>query len=578
MRALEQALPDHELIVLRVIGEWWEMDLTGDDKAACVRQLATRLAQLDLAQELLFLPPEEAAAVRDLVANHGRVPVATFARQHGDVRLMGPAALAREEPWFEPANAAEALWYRGFLYRGFDETEDGPVEFYYLPHELQAQLADTDDDAPVRVEPAAPADRTPGHNDADDISKEAPARATRYTMLTPVEAPAQWVTAPVDAVDDMTTMLAMAQMGQLQAGQGARLQPYLYNGNLVRLGLLTTMALEMGLLKQVGESYRPSRAAVPWLKEGREAQLRALAEAWSQSAWNELRHVPELICEGSGWSNDPIAARTAVLDALTLTEEWFAVAELVAFIKKEDPDFQRPHGNYDVWYIRERVTGEYLTGFEQWDQVEGRLLRYLLLAPMQWLGLVETADEHRRYRLTARAVAWLHDTAVDDTDVNIPLVVRPDATLLVPFNANRYQRFQAARIAAPLPVSIGQPFEYQLTPRSLQLAQEQKITPERVLAFLEQSSGRSIPASTKRAIERWAENGTEGRLEQVVVLRVADAAILETLRQHPKTRPFLGESLGDLTAVVQADQWSELCVAAAQLGLLLDQPTNQISN
>ena len=34
MRALEQALNDHELIVLRVIGEWWEMDLTGLDKVA----------------------------------------------------------------------------------------------------------------------------------------------------------------------------------------------------------------------------------------------------------------------------------------------------------------------------------------------------------------------------------------------------------------------------------------------------------------------------------------------------------------------------------------------------------------
>ncbi|MCA9979891.1 MAG: hypothetical protein KDD89_03645, partial [Anaerolineales bacterium] len=483
MRSLEQSLPDHELVVLRVIGEWWELDLTGDDKSTCVAKLTERLSSLDLGQELLFLPPEEASAMRDLVANHGRVPVATFARQHGEVRLMGPAALIREEPWYDPVNAAEALWYRGFLYRGFDETDDGPVEFYFLPLELQAQLSEPPESL---AEAQYVGEETGLFLDAEELSAPAPTAVIRehgrekvgYAILSPVEPPAQWLTAPVDAVDDMTTMLAMAQMGQLHEGEGRRLQPYLYEGHLSRLGLLTTMALEMGLLRQVEQSYRPSRAALPWLKQNREAQLRALAEAWSQTAWNELRHVPELVCEGGGWSNDPVLGRTAVLDALTLTEEWFSLADLIAFIKKENPDFQRPQGNYDVWYIRDRATGDYLSGFERWDEVEGRLLAFLLLAPMQWLGLVETAEN--KYRLTARALAWLHDTAVEETDLSIPLVVRPDATLLVPFNANRYQRFQAARICEPLPVEKGKPFEYRLTPRSLQLAQEQKITPDRV--------------------------------------------------------------------------------------------------
>ena len=32
---------------------------------------------------------------------------------------MGPGKMEREEPWLDPANAAESLWYRGFLFRGF---------------------------------------------------------------------------------------------------------------------------------------------------------------------------------------------------------------------------------------------------------------------------------------------------------------------------------------------------------------------------------------------------------------------------------------------------------------------------
>ena len=93
-----------------------------------------------------------------------------------------------------------------------------------------------------------------------------------------------------------------------------------------------------------------------------------------------------------------------------------------------------------------------------------------------------------------------------------------------------------------------------------------------MLEFLQEASGRPLPASVRRAVERWAENGLEGRLESVVVLRVRDAQILETLQSNPKTRPYVGERLGDLAAIVTAGDWQKLRQATAQLGLLLDAP------
>lgn len=554
MRSLANALQDHELIVLRIMGEWWELDLTGADKAVCVKQLANTLPQLDMEQELMVLPPEEAAAMQALAAQGGRMPVATFSRQFGEVRMMGPGALEREEPWFDPISTAEALWYRGFLYRGFDETADGMVEFFYIPDELFAIMPN--------AQPAAAAVEPPP-SEAPSSTKGSPALAASNT-------PDVHTMAVTEAVDDMTTLLAMAQIGRLLDGQGERLQPYLYDEDLVRLSLLKTLAVEMGLLRQVGDSYRPARTAVSWLQKSRENQLRDLVEAWSQSAWNELRHTPSIICEGSGWANDPITARTALLDALTLTEDWYQIQDLVAYVKKHDPDFQRPNGNYETWYIRDAETGDYLNGFESWEQVEGALLAYLLRGPLVWLGMAEVGTD--LFRLTPRALAWLKDQPLKDNDIAVPLVVNDDATILVPFNADRYQRFQAARIADPLPVERGKPFAYRITPNSLQAAREQQITPDRVLQFLSKASNRPLPASTKRAIERWAENGTEGRIEQVIVLRVKDREILDKLRQHPKTRPLIGESIGELAAVVAAENWSELCQAAAQLGLLLELP------
>jgi hypothetical protein len=181
-----------------------------------------------------------------------------------------------------------------------------------------------------------------------------------------------------------------------------------------------------------------------------------------------------------------------------------------------------------------------------------------------------TDAEQATYRLTPRALAWLGDETPSADEVRVPLVVQAEGVLLVPFNASRYERFQAARIADPEPLSPGKPYRYRIVPSSLGEAREQGISPERVLKFLEEAGGRPVPAGARRGITRWAEKGVEGRLQSVVVLRVGDPEILETLRANPKTRDFIGEALSELAVVVRKGEWENFRQAVAQLGLLLD--------
>jgi hypothetical protein len=551
MRSLEQALSDHDLVLLRVIGEWWELDLTGEDRVTSIKAVAEALTGLDLAEEIHYLQPEETAAMQELVRAGGRLPVATFSRDHGDVRLMGPGRLEREEPWLDPVSAAEGLWYRGFLFRGFDETDEGMVEFFYLPTELYRKLGGPSSSQKATTTTAA--------------GVAAPAAVER---LQPVQPPFQISATSADAVDDLTAILAQAQNTPLREENLEWLRPLLLDPNPERTHLLITLAWEMQLLRQTDEGARPSRPAAAWLKKSREEQLRTLADAWSNTAWNDLCHTPGLVCEGDSWQNDPLLARTALLDAVPRQDDWFLLDELVAQVKENDPDFQRPDGNYDTWYIRHAETDAYITGFANWEQVEGQVLRFLMRGPMHWLGLADLGGD--RYRLTPRALAWLTDRPPAPDDLTLPIVVQPDATILVPATAGRYQRFQVARISQAEPVVAGKPFVYRLTPPSLTEAAEQNINPERVVAFLEEAGGRPIPASAKRAIERWAERGTEGRLTQAVILRVRSADILDTLRNNAKTRPYIEESLGDLAAIVRREDWQKLRQAAAQLGLLLE--------
>lgn len=550
MYTLQSALQSHDLITLRVIGEWWDRDLTGEQKLKCVQELTQVLGQLDLKLEMNYLGPEEAAAFDDLVKNGGRIPVAVFERQHGEMRQMGPGKMEREEPWFDPVSPVESLWYRGFLFRAFDESDTSDlVEYYYLPDEFIAQFQDNQFIKESLVE----------YNDSE---------------LSAAPTPDHYDAANQDAVDDLTTILASTLHNPLREGESDWLIPLLLNHNTTRASLLITLAWELDLLRLTDEGAKPARKVVDLLRATRDYQLRVLCDAWSHSTWNDLCHTPDLICDGSGWDNDPLLARTALLDAIPLDHEWYRISDLVQSIYQHNPDFQRPDGNYDSWYIRDRQSGAYLAGFSNWDAVEGRLLRFLLLGPMSWLGLVDIGKPDQvgqvSYRLTQAALSWLKNEAVSSSEVAVPIVVQDDGTIDVPFNANRYHRFQVARISEATRPVPNRPFRYCLTPASLKRAHDEGIDSHRILDFLKEASGRPLPASTRRGIERWAEQGTEGRIELMVVLRVRESDILEKLRASPRTQPFLSESIGDLASAVRPEEWSKLRTAAARLGLLLD--------
>src|SRR5690606_35217139 len=155
--------------------------------------------------------------------------------------------------------------------------------------------------------------------------------------LHPAEPPADTRVPPTSAVDDLTTLLALAQRTGLRSERLPNLDGLLMDPGRDRRSLLLTLATEMSLLRQADDILRPTRAAIDWLQMNREAQLRALVDAWSKSFWNELRHTPGLVAEGESWQNDPLAARTALMDALPADEHWYRLADIITQIRREDP-------------------------------------------------------------------------------------------------------------------------------------------------------------------------------------------------------------------------------------------------
>ena len=70
--------------------------------------------------------------------------------------------------------------------------------------------------------------------------------------------------------------------------------------------------------------------------------------------------------------------------------------------------------------ISAMTRGEYLSGFESWDAVEGSLIEFYIVGPMHWLGLVDVGDDVLRLTAYGRAFLklgeWLEPGRATDED------------------------------------------------------------------------------------------------------------------------------------------------------------------
>ena len=187
MRSLRASLNDEPLPRLMAMADLWDASIEGSSIKEVAEALSAHLLNAgNLLRERDGLPDDARAAMETLVSAGGRMPLAAFERRFGSIRPMGPGKLERERPWLAPANAAEVLWYRGFVFRAFD-SKGTPVEMAFVPNDVLGVLS-----AEVRVpndEPLSAAAATP-HS----------LLATRHSSL----------------LDDVVTLLCHIQNGDVK--------------------------------------------------------------------------------------------------------------------------------------------------------------------------------------------------------------------------------------------------------------------------------------------------------------------------------------------------------------------------
>jgi hypothetical protein len=561
MYNLRRFLNDYDMTMLRTLAQSRGARLSTNRQAEAADELAALLLEpLSLRMALTRLSPQSREALEVIQAAGGRMRAPYFARRFGEVRPTGPGRLEREAPWKEPASPAEELWYAGLIFRAFSQDESVPGEFVFVPDDLQPLLPQP------RLEPPA---------FSVDI----------------VAPPARQDSETTDLGYDLFSYLVYLQNhdvqpyadGRLGRRDLAALRARLGGADERRLAFMRHLAGRLGFVLRQDKVLRLEASSVKrWLTATTARQATVLQEAWRDDpTWNDLCHVPTLVCDQqTPWRNDPVATRQALLALLARCplDRWWSSASFVAAVKEIHPDFQRPDGDYASWYIRDTTSGDYLSGFESWDRVEGALIADLLSGPLHWLGLVTTVsgEADSIYRLTAAGAHFLGLLAGEpDERPSPPIVVRPDFQITVPPLASLYTRFQLERFTDPSDPSPSrrgpasqEPWLYRLTVGSLGRALAQGIQVEQVLAFLRQASERPVPANVAGQLRLWAGRFGQVQLEEVAILRFKNERVLKELSVLPETRSLLGEILSPTSVLVRKQDLGRLRKELRALGYL----------
>lgn len=556
MLTLLQILQDRDLGFLRAVAEQWGIDLPRgtalEAAAALARAMLDRQA---VVEHVDTLNPATRQPLDFLISHAGRHPVADAERRFGSIRSMGPGRRDREKPWRNPASPLEDLWYRGLVGRAFADTPSGPQEFLFLPTDL----------LPLLPAPNAEVARSLGH---------------------PAPTPSWSQPATLAAADDATTLLASlrrraAKDLPLEAERAAHLARFLLQP--AAADLLLTVLLEAGLIS--GPPYQPQPQSVrAFLDLTRLQAVRRLFHAWlASTTWNDLAHVPALSSPSGRWPNQPLLARQTVLALLHRLppQAWWDVDSFVAALREAHPDFQRPAGDFDSWYLQDTATGAFLQGFEHWDQIEGALLRFLIRGPLHWLGLLDLGTASAEPRPTAFRPSQ-YATALLDLSASqalpghpsAPATIAPDGSVLVPRLAPLAMRYQIARFTVWEDLDQ-EGWRFRLTPSALQAGRRQGLQLSQMRAVLEAATQKPLPPNLLRALARYDQRGCEARLERALLLHVATPEVLRELKRSRASARYLGADLGPTAVQVRERDLDSLRRAAARLGILIDPPDKE---
>jgi hypothetical protein len=548
IKDLFRCLDEYPVELHQALAQAWGIDLPRDEPLHTVLRLGEGMLRPGLVEQVvtgLSTPAREALA--DVMASGGASPARNLSLRHGEIRRFGPAGLRREQPWLHPVSSLEELYYRGLLYRAFGDLGDYVGELLVIPDQLLGRIPDME-------------------------------RRTLADSLVPATLSGAGLPAGEALIEDlMAEMVHLRQQPvRLPANSGftpelsARLDlgPRLTGAPVsARLHLLWRLLVAQGLVEHDGRQWHLALRARQWLGKLDADQWLSCFLAWRDDhTWDELFDLPTLLCDRDGCPNEPWQVRRRLCTILEGLPEgqWLDLSSVLAGLRRYHPDFLRPDGDMDSWFVRDADTGEFVRGMAGWDAVEGALAAHLITGPLHWLGIVDLGSgdgqDARLFRVSPAGREILAELPphLDETHALEPLATL-DARLLVMvgMRRSRYQRYQLERLAQWQGQDASQA-RYWLSEDAVWQAQNAGITAEQMLTFLQRITRGRVPEIAAHTLRAWGQRYGGASLRRAVLLETVDAATMQRIRQVPGIAALLGQPLGATRCLVDDDNMDQL--------------------
>jgi len=211
-------------------------------------------------------------------------------------------------------------------------------------------------------------------------------------------------------------------------------------------------------------------------------------------------------------------------------DDYLSISAFIKTIRENHPDFQRPAADYDSWFIKDKQSGKYLRGFENWDSIDGRLIQFIITGPMFWLGLVDLAASRESvagnteiritgFRISSWGLKLLNNCSPDIIDESkLKIQLSSSGIVRVPVRIERRIRYQLSRFCSWERIKSDY-YIYRLRAEALDNARKQGLLVKHLVRILHDHI-EIVPPNILRALRDWEKNGSQAKLEKVIILRL----------------------------------------------------------
>ncbi|MDO9547065.1 MAG: helicase-associated domain-containing protein [Pelolinea sp.] len=541
MPTISETFQDYETDMLEMIAEQWGIADDIIQKQNIKKQLSNLLNNKELFSEIIqSLSADAQSALQFLLNDGGKTQTAQFTRRFGEIREMGAGAREKEHPDRNPISTSESLFYRGLIALSFFNERNEAEEFIYIPSEFITFIKPTQEFS---------------------LKAHTP-RAYPETTLT------QKHYASDEILDHMCSLLA-AIRGKIPTAEVSQVIPspiqrflntFFYSQEIIdkKAAISDTNKIKELLLDERDAAF--SKACISWMEN---------------KSLNELKLLPNLRFEGK-WKNEPAKTRKKLLDIISnlIPDAWYSITDFVDWMQKIHPDFQRSRGEYDLWFIKDVETDNFINGFENWQQVEGQLLEYFLTGPLFWFGIIDLASNENSDRMIGFKKSKWATTLLNKQFVkyNSPetseCILHSNGEVLVQTNTQREIRYQIARFCVWEKKNPNH-YRFKISSSAIRRADAQKITVNQIKTLFEKYGKKPVPKNLFIALDRWNKGQLQIELKDQILIRVDSAEILDKIQKSP-AKQYIIERLNPTTAIVSSDNLNRLEDAIIKLGYFAD--------